>query len=193
LRQSKSLAETASRTYPLKTTVSRRIRFRGSRSVDLVKGLSLPLLCAPAWRPAHLLGCLLLAWAAWLRLGCWLLRSGRHSASPVCYPRCMHLPGDGVPTRGTSHWGHPLGESNAPRGALARCYSSFFWPLMRTCCPLCTFACAPPLGECECGGVTGSDLSPPHSLQCLYHCINLLIGGPRPAITSTSVSEVALR
>ena len=27
------------------------------RSVDLVKGLSSPLLCAPAWRPAHLLGC----------------------------------------------------------------------------------------------------------------------------------------
>ena len=26
------------------------------RSADLVKGLSSPLLCAPAWRPAHLLG-----------------------------------------------------------------------------------------------------------------------------------------
>jgi hypothetical protein len=24
----------------------------------------------------------------------------------------MHLPGAGVPTQGTSHWGHPLGESN---------------------------------------------------------------------------------
>ena len=29
----------------------------GSRSVDLVTGLSSPLLCAPARRPAHLLGC----------------------------------------------------------------------------------------------------------------------------------------
>jgi hypothetical protein len=27
------------------------------RSVNLVKGLPSPLLCAPAWRPAHLLGC----------------------------------------------------------------------------------------------------------------------------------------
>jgi hypothetical protein len=24
----------------------------------------------------------------------------------------MHLPGAGVPTQGTFHWGHPLGESN---------------------------------------------------------------------------------
>jgi hypothetical protein len=29
----------------------------GSRSADLVAGLSSPLLCAPAWWPAHLLGC----------------------------------------------------------------------------------------------------------------------------------------
>ena len=28
-------------------------------------------------------------------------------ASPV-YPSCMHLPGGGVPTRGASHWVHPL-------------------------------------------------------------------------------------
>jgi hypothetical protein len=48
-----------------------------------------------------------------------LLASGHHSASPVAwlmYPGCaLHLPGasTGVPTQGTSHWGQPLGESNA--------------------------------------------------------------------------------
>jgi hypothetical protein len=54
--------------------------------------------------PARLLGCL-----ASPRL----LASGHHLASPV-YPICLHLPGAGVPTRGTSYWGHPLGEPNAP-------------------------------------------------------------------------------
>jgi hypothetical protein len=34
----------------------------------------------------------------------------------ACVPSCLHLPGAGVPTQGTSHWGHPLGESNAPPG-----------------------------------------------------------------------------
>jgi hypothetical protein len=59
--------------------------------------------------------------AAACLLGCLtsprLLASGHHSASPV-YPSCMHLPGAGVPTQGTSHWGHPLGESNAPPGPM---------------------------------------------------------------------------
>jgi hypothetical protein len=32
-----------------------------------------------------------------------------------CVPSCLHLPGAGVPTQGTSHWGHPLGESNGNR------------------------------------------------------------------------------
>jgi hypothetical protein len=63
-----------------------------------------PPVCAPARRPARLLGCL-----ASPRL----LASGhRHSASPVYPVSCLHLPGAGVPTQGTSHWGHPLGESN---------------------------------------------------------------------------------
>jgi hypothetical protein len=65
-----------------------------------------PPVCAPDRRPARLLGCL-----ASPRL----LASGRHSALPV-YPSCLHIPGAGVPTQGTSHWGHPLGESNAPPG-----------------------------------------------------------------------------
>jgi hypothetical protein len=32
------------------------------------------------------------------------------------YPSCLHLPGAGVPTQGTSRWGHPLGESNGTEG-----------------------------------------------------------------------------
>jgi hypothetical protein len=56
-----------------------------------------------------------------------LLASGHHSASPV-YPSCMHLrrPGAGVPTRGTSHWGHPLRVERTSWPD-----ASSFWPLMR--------------------------------------------------------------
>jgi hypothetical protein len=43
-----------------------------------------------------------------------LLAWGHHLALPM-YPSCMHLPGAGVPTQGTSYWGHPLGESNDKR------------------------------------------------------------------------------
>jgi hypothetical protein len=180
--KAKALAKPASEIYPLKPT-ARRIRFR-SRSVDLAKGLSSPLLCAPA----HLLGCS--ACLASPQLLAQLLvdipliakaqsagpygleprgtrskqsairikpivfapagerhegpppvyiprvrkkmvfasgkktlpaASGHHAASPV-YPSCMHLPGAGVPTWGTSHW--PTGgthchcESNAPPGPM---------------------------------------------------------------------------
>jgi hypothetical protein len=67
-------------------------RERPVRSVDLVEGPSSPLLCAPAWRPARLLGYL-----ASPRLGCLLTRlpaSGHHwlaghMALPVC-PSCMN-------------------------------------------------------------------------------------------------------
>ena len=89
----------------------RRIRLGGTKIP--------PLVSAPA-RRARLLGCL-----ASPRL----LASGHHSASPVAwpvYPSCLHLPGAGVSTQGTSHWGHPLGESNAP------CRSSFA-ALSRSC------------------------------------------------------------
>jgi hypothetical protein len=51
----------------------------GSRSADLVTGLSSPLLCAPARRPAHLLGC---------------------SASPrlaACLAACVGAPLDSLP------------------------------------------------------------------------------------------------
>jgi hypothetical protein len=56
---------------------------------------------------AHLLGCL---------ASPWLLAAGHHSASPV-YPSWMHAQVlVCLLTQGTSHWGHPLGESNAPPG-----------------------------------------------------------------------------
>jgi hypothetical protein len=45
----------------------------------------------------------------WHRLGCLLRGTTRPR---LCTPSCMHLPGAGVPTQGTSHWWHPLGESN---------------------------------------------------------------------------------
>jgi hypothetical protein len=75
-----------------------RKRERPVRPADLVKGLSSPFLCAPAWRPAHLLGYL-----ASPRLGllprhllgtCLAPASGYHwladrLALPV-YPSCMH-------------------------------------------------------------------------------------------------------
>jgi hypothetical protein len=51
--------------------------------------------------------------AAWHRLGC-LLRGTTRPRLCVC-PSCMHLPGAGVPTQSTSHWGHPLGESRVER------------------------------------------------------------------------------
>jgi hypothetical protein len=90
----------------------------GSRSVDLVKGLSSPLLCAPAARrPAHLLGCS--ACLASPQLLAQLLASGHHSASPV-YPSCLHL------RRWCAYSGHlPLEAPTAsrtshPRDAAAR-------------------------------------------------------------------------
>jgi hypothetical protein len=70
----------------------------GSRSADLVGGVfALPV------RAARFV----------TRASPRMLASGHHLASPV-YPICLHLPGAGVPTWGTSYWGHPLGESNAP-------------------------------------------------------------------------------
>jgi hypothetical protein len=102
---------------PIPLEVSRgRFPLMGSRSVGLDKGLSSPLLCTPARRPAHLLGCS--ACLASPQLLAQLLASGRHSASPV-YPSCMYLPGAAVPTRGTSHWGHPrrVERGRGPWGA----------------------------------------------------------------------------
>jgi hypothetical protein len=55
------------KTTPLNAN-AKRIRFRGKRSVDLVGGSS-PLLCAPARRPAHLLGYLASPRLAACRLG----------------------------------------------------------------------------------------------------------------------------
>jgi hypothetical protein len=52
--------------------------------------------------------------AAWHRLGCLLRGTTRPR---LCAPVAC-LPGAGVPTQGTSHWGHPLGESNAPPGPM---------------------------------------------------------------------------
>jgi hypothetical protein len=93
----------------------------GSRFVGLDKGLSSPLLCAPARRPAHLLGCS--ACLASPQLLAQVLASGHHSASPV-YPRAActshqvlrcwcaaprySLLGAPPPTGGTHS---PLGES----------------------------------------------------------------------------------
>jgi hypothetical protein len=68
-----------------------------------------PPVCAPDRRPARLLSCL-----ASPRL----LASGNHSASPVCLctpVSCTSQVLLGVPTGGTSYWGHPLGEPNAQR------------------------------------------------------------------------------
>jgi hypothetical protein len=84
-----------------------------ARSVDLVKGQR--AIFAPPVR-ARL--------AARARASPWLLgiASAAWFGAPLglaCVPhlhlhRCMHLhlPGAGVPTQGTSHWGHPLGESS---------------------------------------------------------------------------------
>jgi hypothetical protein len=74
------------------------------RSVDLAGGLSSPLLCAPARRPAHLLGC-----SASPRLvACLAACVGALLDSlSLCTPSACAF-GAGVPTRGTSHWGHPL-------------------------------------------------------------------------------------
>jgi hypothetical protein len=71
----------ASSGTPIPLNASReRCSLMGSRSVDLVKGLSSPLLCAPARRPAHLL-------ATWHRLvsaACCL---------STCSAPAWHLPG----------------------------------------------------------------------------------------------------
>jgi hypothetical protein len=75
----------------------------GSRSADLVTGLSSPLLCAPARRPAHLLGC-----SASPRLAaCLAACVGAPLDSSLCTPSAC-TSGAGVPTRGTSPWGPPL-------------------------------------------------------------------------------------
>jgi hypothetical protein len=42
------------------------------------------------------------------------------------YPSCLHLLGDGVPTRGTSHWGHPLRVERTSWPD-----ASSFWPLVK--------------------------------------------------------------
>jgi hypothetical protein len=57
--------------------------------------------------------------AAWHRLGCLLRGTTRPRLCTPC-PSCMHLPGAGVPTQGTSHWGHPLGEPNE-QPAISNC------------------------------------------------------------------------
>jgi hypothetical protein len=88
-----------------------------------VEELSSPLLCAPARRPAHLLG-----YFASPRLGCLLPRlpaSGHRAPLATCslatWP-CLRTPaactGAGAPAPGTSYWGHPLSESNALSWAL---------------------------------------------------------------------------
>jgi hypothetical protein len=89
----------------------------GSRSVNLVEGPPSPLLCAPARRPARLLGYLasprLLSASAACCLGC-LLR-GATCSRPLglaCTPAACTS--SGAPTRSTSYWEHPLSESNAP-------------------------------------------------------------------------------
>jgi hypothetical protein len=101
-----------------------RFSLMGSRSVDLVKGLSSPLLCAPARRPAHLLGCS--AGLASPQLLAQLLRRGTTRPRLCSYPSCLHLLGAGVPTRGTSHWGHPLRVERTSWPD-----ASSFWPLMK--------------------------------------------------------------
>jgi hypothetical protein len=61
-----------------------------------------PGVCAPDRR---------LPSAAWHRLGCLLRGATRPRLSlGLCTPAALHLPGAGVPTQGTSHWGHPLGD-----------------------------------------------------------------------------------
>jgi hypothetical protein len=69
-------------------------------------GVFPPSVCAPDRRPARLL-------AAWHRLGCLVRGTTRpRLCTPVaCTSQVLVC---GVPTQGTSHWGHPLGESNAP-------------------------------------------------------------------------------
>jgi hypothetical protein len=65
-RDDRASTNLASSGTPIPLNASReRFSLTGSRSVDLIKGLSSPLLCAPARRPAHLLGYL-----ASPRLGC---------------------------------------------------------------------------------------------------------------------------
>jgi hypothetical protein len=92
----------ASKAYPLRSTARRTGLVL--RSVDLAGGLSSPLLCAPARRPAHLLGC-----SASHRLAaCPAACVGEPLDSlSLCAPAAC-TSGAGVPTRGTSHWGHPL-------------------------------------------------------------------------------------
>jgi hypothetical protein len=115
----------ASKNYPLK--IYARRNYIITKSVDLVRGLSSPLLCAPARRPAHLLGCSAsprldacpAACSArrplvWLH-SC-LLRGTTRLRLAACFgapldscPQHLSPSGTGrVPTRGTSYWGHPL-------------------------------------------------------------------------------------
>jgi hypothetical protein len=82
---------------------------------ELVGGPS-PLLCAPALRPAHLLGCLasprLLASGYYTRV--LRPRSSRTSRAPLQL-QLSAPPSSQVlvcPLGGTAYWGHPLGESN---------------------------------------------------------------------------------
>jgi hypothetical protein len=97
-------------------------RKRPVRSVGLVKGLSSPLLCAPAWRPAHLLGYLAsprldcpgtFSAPAWHLLGiclasAWhLLRGTTGSLATwpcLCTPAVCTGGAGAAPARGTSYW-----------------------------------------------------------------------------------------
>ena len=81
-----------------------RFSLMGSRSVDLDKGLSSPLLCVPARRPAHLLGCSAFLASPQLLLSC--LRRGT-TRPRLCTPvACTSqvlvcLLGTAPPTGGT--------------------------------------------------------------------------------------------
>ena len=71
---------------------------------------SSPLLCAPALRPARLLG-------YWLRLGCLLRGTTRAPSRTSRAPLHLHLPAP--PRCWCAHsLGHPLGESNDLRPGL---------------------------------------------------------------------------
>jgi hypothetical protein len=109
------------------------------RSANPVKGLSSPLLCAPARRPAHLLGCSTSPRLAACLAACFGAPLDSTSVSPApeslspqalgVHPiRCTSGAGGdtgGVPTRGTSqHWGHPLRVERAA-GQGAGCFVGY--------------------------------------------------------------------
>jgi hypothetical protein len=99
-----------------------RFSLMGSRSADLVKGLSSPLLCAPAWRPAHLLDYL-----ASPRLGC---LPPRHLLG-TCLALAWHL----------------LGTCLAPASghhSLARCHLAL--PMYTSCLRWCSLVLVRLLG-----------------------------------------------